>query len=89
MLTIVLQQALQIGTNLWLKNWSQHNSESGSNANLTWYLGIYAAFGLGSSLMFLTNGLILYSFCVIRSAKSKFAQQLVSCLAFCSLSAFG
>lgn len=32
--TIVLQQALQIGTNVWLKNWATHNSESGDNGNL-------------------------------------------------------
>ncbi|ORY80748.1 P-loop containing nucleoside triphosphate hydrolase protein, partial [Leucosporidium creatinivorum] len=67
--TIVLQQALQIGTNVWLKNWATHNSESGDNGNLPYYLGIYAAFGLGASAVFLANGILLYSLCVIRSAK--------------------
>ncbi|KAI5478725.1 putative ABC metal ion transporter [Pseudohyphozyma bogoriensis] len=66
--TIVAQQALQIGTNVWLKNWSQRNQESEDNGNLRYYLGIYAAFGVGASTMFLANGLLLYSFCVVRSA---------------------
>lgn len=35
------------------------------------YLGIYAAFGLGASAVFLANGILLYSLCVIRSAKSE------------------
>ncbi|KDE07748.1 hypothetical protein MVLG_02020 [Microbotryum lychnidis-dioicae p1A1 Lamole] len=69
MSTIVLQQILQIGTNVWLKNWAQHNSETGENGNLTWYLGIYAVFGVGASLAYLLNGLLLYSFCVVRAAK--------------------
>lgn len=68
--TIVLQQALTIGTNLWLRYWSGNNSETGDNGNLTFYLGIYAAFGVTASLVFLANGLILYSYCVIRSAKT-------------------
>lgn len=32
--TIVLQQVLSIATNVWLKNWSQHNSETGDNGSL-------------------------------------------------------
>lgn len=85
--TILLQQGLQIGTNVWLKNWSQRNSESGDNGNLPYYLGICAplltsrsrttltrphadaAFGVGASLVYLANGLLLYSLCVVRSAK--------------------
>lgn len=48
---------------------SQHNADTGDNGNLTFYLGIYAAFGLGASVTFLINGLLLYSLCVIRAAK--------------------
>jgi hypothetical protein len=50
--TIVAQQALQIGTNVWLKNWSQRNQENDNNGNLPYYLGVYAAFGVGASIMF-------------------------------------
>lgn len=67
--TILLQQFLTISTNIWLKDWSESNGETGNNGDLRYYLGVYAALGLGASLVFLANGLILYSFCVIRSAK--------------------
>ncbi|KAM0749801.1 hypothetical protein T439DRAFT_39861 [Meredithblackwellia eburnea MCA 4105] len=68
-ITIVGQQLLQIATNVWLKNWSQRNSGAGDNGDLVWFLGIYAAFGLGASLVYLLNGILLYSICVVRSAK--------------------
>ncbi|GAA5860287.1 hypothetical protein JCM3774_000370 [Rhodotorula dairenensis] len=67
--TIVAQQGLQIATNVWLKNWSQHNSDTGNNGNITYYLTIYALLGVGASLIFFLNGVLLYSLCVIRSAK--------------------
>ncbi|TNY24017.1 hypothetical protein DMC30DRAFT_371993 [Rhodotorula diobovata] len=67
--TIVSQQLLQIGTNVWLKHWSQHNSETGDNEHVKFYLSIYAALGCGASLVFFLNGILLYSLCVIRSAK--------------------
>ncbi|GAA5854514.1 hypothetical protein JCM9279_000825 [Rhodotorula babjevae] len=66
--TIVSQQLLQIGTNVWLKNWSQHNSETGDNEHVKYYLSIYAALGCAASLVFFLNGVLLYSLCVIRSA---------------------
>ncbi|POY70789.1 hypothetical protein BMF94_6201 [Rhodotorula taiwanensis] len=67
--TIVAQQGLQIATNVWLKNWSQHNSDTGENGDITYYLAIYALLGCGASLVFFLNGVLLYSLCVIRSAK--------------------
>lgn len=57
-------------TNIWLKNWASRNSAVGDNGPLGYYLGIYAVLGVSASLVFLANGIILYSFCVIQSAKS-------------------
>lgn len=68
--TIVLQQVLTISINLWLRYWAENNSATHSNGDLKFYLGIYAALGLGASAVYLANGVILYSFCVIRSAKA-------------------
>ncbi|BGP00216.1 hypothetical protein NBRC10513v2_004440 [Rhodotorula toruloides] len=67
--TIVTQQALQIGTNVWLKHWSQHNSDTGDNGNVRYFLSIYFALGASASLVFFANGILLYSLCVIRSAR--------------------
>lgn len=69
--TIIAQQALNVGTNVWLKNWAQRNSEAGNNGPLSYYLVIYGLLGLGGSTMFLLNGIFLYSVNVIRSAKSE------------------
>lgn len=41
MFTILLQQGLQISTNVWLKNWSERNATSGDNGYLPYYLGMY------------------------------------------------
>lgn len=69
MITILAQQGLQIGTNVWLKNWSTRNQETGNNGYLPYYLGIYGLLGTTASLIFLSNGLLLYSYCVIRAAR--------------------
>lgn len=67
-ITILLQQVVSIFTNVWLKNWAQHNSEDG-NSDVGYYLGIYLAFGAGTSFLIFINGMALYAFCVVRSAK--------------------
>ncbi|GAA6044266.1 hypothetical protein JCM8097_004322 [Rhodosporidiobolus ruineniae] len=66
--TIVLQQVFLILKDVWLKNWAQHNAESGTNGDISYYLGIYGAIGTTASIIFLINGILLYSLCVIRSA---------------------
>ncbi|BGP13132.1 hypothetical protein JCM10213v2_001051 [Rhodosporidiobolus nylandii] len=43
--TIILQQLLTVGKDIWLKRWAQHNSESGDNGSLAYWLGIYGAIG--------------------------------------------
>lgn len=60
---------LSIGTNVWLKNWSQHNNVVGYNDNVKYYLSVYFALGLGTALLYLINGILLACVCVIRSAR--------------------
>ncbi|KEI41088.1 uncharacterized protein L969DRAFT_86336 [Mixia osmundae IAM 14324] len=67
--TIVLQQLLAIVTNYWLKDWSQHNNETGTNGNLSYWLGVYYALGLLTTLTYTINGVLLYALCVVRSAR--------------------
>merc|ERR1711939_375778 len=40
LVTLGLVQFLSIMTNVWLKNWAQHNGKAGNNGNLSWYLGV-------------------------------------------------
>ncbi|GAA5929198.1 hypothetical protein JCM1841_006231 [Sporobolomyces salmonicolor] len=67
--TIVLQQVLNIAKDVWLKQWSQHNAETGDNGNVFFYLTIYGIIGSSASIAMFINGILLYSLCVIRSAK--------------------
>jgi ATP-binding cassette subfamily C (CFTR/MRP) protein 1 len=53
-----------------LQNWSQHNNDTHSNGNLAWFLGIYFALGSVTALLFFVNGALLYSLCVVRSART-------------------
>lgn len=64
-----MQQVLSVGTNWWLKQWSQVNNSSDDNPRIGMFLGVYAALGVGTSLAALIGSLALYSFCVIRAAR--------------------
>lgn len=46
------------------------NQDNGSNVNVWFFLGIYAAIGLGSSAFTVIQTIILWVFCAIRSAKN-------------------
>ncbi|GAA5830633.1 hypothetical protein JCM11251_002541 [Rhodosporidiobolus azoricus] len=65
----VLQQVLLISKDVWLKNWAQQNQDVGHNTNIGFYIGVYGAIGTIASLAFAASGILLYSFCVIRSAR--------------------
>jgi hypothetical protein len=52
-LSIVLNQAFQIFSALWLKNWSQHNNEQATNTDTGYYLSVYFALGLGKGVLIL------------------------------------
>lgn len=54
-----------IGGSVWLKHWSEVNGDSGSNPQVGKYLGIYFAFGFGSSALVVVQTLILWIFCSI------------------------
>lgn len=67
--TLALVQMTSILTNVWLKNWSQHNKNVGYNDNVKYYLTVYFALGLGTACLYLLNGILLACVCVIRSAR--------------------
>ena len=54
-----------LGGNVWLKNWSEANSETGSNSHVGKYIGIYFAFGIGSAALSVVQTMILWIFCSI------------------------
>jgi hypothetical protein len=54
-----------IGGTVWLKRWSEVNGETGRNPQIGKYIGIYFAFGFGSSALVIIQTLILWIFCSI------------------------
>lgn len=65
MIALVCSQALSVGGNLWLKRWSEINSEHGRNPQVGKYIGIYFAFGIGAAALVVFQTLILWIFCAI------------------------
>lgn len=62
---LIAAQTAQVGGSLWLKRWSEVNQASGSNPEVGKYIGIYFAFGIGSSALVVVQTLILWIFCSI------------------------
>ncbi|TKA74270.1 hypothetical protein B0A55_06197 [Friedmanniomyces simplex] len=66
---LVGAQTASIGGNIWLKNWSEVNDESGGNPHVGKYLGVYFAFGIGSAALVVVQTLILWIFCSIEASR--------------------
>ncbi|KAI9807281.1 MAG: hypothetical protein M1833_000024 [Piccolia ochrophora] len=67
--TLMSAQTALVGSNLWLKKWSEVNSEYGGNPQIGKYIGIYFAFGFGSSALVVVQTLILWIFCSIEASR--------------------
>ncbi|EJU05282.1 hypothetical protein DACRYDRAFT_74445 [Dacryopinax primogenitus] len=63
-----LMQAAQVGQNLWLKAWGEHNLCSGDNGDKGFYLGIFFAFGLSFCVLSFLSSILLWCFCTLRAA---------------------
>ncbi|KAK8124884.1 metal resistance protein YCF1 [Apiospora kogelbergensis] len=66
---LVAAQSAQIGGSIWLKNWTEHNTDAGANPDVGKYLGIYFAFGIGSAALTVIQTLILWIFCSIEASR--------------------
>ncbi|KAI7874015.1 hypothetical protein K492DRAFT_241064 [Lichtheimia hyalospora FSU 10163] len=66
----MLTQAAQVGTNVWLEQWSSNNQREQSNHNVWFYLGVYAAIGWSGMIFSVVQSLILWIRCAIRSART-------------------
>ena len=58
-----------LGANLVLKSWAQHNQEAGRNTETGKYLALYGLAILASSLLSFFAAIILWVWCVVRSAR--------------------
>ncbi|KAF2669154.1 multidrug resistance-associated protein 1 [Microthyrium microscopicum] len=68
-LMLVAAQTAQIGSSVWLKHWSEVNSDRGGNYHVGKYIGIYFGFGIGYSALVLVQTLLLWIFCSIEASR--------------------
>ncbi|POR32149.1 Metal resistance protein YCF1 [Tolypocladium paradoxum] len=68
-LALLASQTANIGGSVWLKEWSENNQSTGSNDHIGKYIGIYFAFGIGSSALTVIQTLILWIFCSIEASR--------------------
>lgn len=69
LLALLAAQTAQVLGNFWLKNWTEYNEAHGSNGSVGKFIGVYLAFGLGSSLLVILQNLILWIFCSIEASR--------------------
>ncbi|GAB1197901.1 hypothetical protein APSETT444_007206 [Aspergillus pseudonomiae] len=79
--TLLGAQTAQVAGSYWLKYWSEA-SEVQVNPNVGKFIGVYLAFGLGSSILVIVQNLILWIFCSIElfgnSAKALFTMGVIA-----------
>ena len=69
LLALLSAQTAQVMGNFWLKNWTEINEQHGGNERTGLFIGVYLAFGLGSSLLVIVQNLILWIFCSIEASR--------------------
>lgn len=69
LVALLSAQTAQVLGNFWLKNWTEMNEEHGGNERTGLFIGVYLAFGLGSSLLVIVQNLILWIFCSIEASR--------------------
>jgi ATP-binding cassette, subfamily C (CFTR/MRP), member 1 len=68
-ITMVLQQALQIFGSFALKHWSEGNRESGENKSAVRYLWAYGIFSLSTAGLNCLGSILILVLCSLRSSK--------------------
>ncbi|KAF2115068.1 multidrug resistance-associated protein 1 [Lophiotrema nucula] len=66
---LVGAQTASIGGSVWLKQWSEVNQRYGGNPDVGRYIGVYFAFGIGSTALVVVQTLILWIFCSIEASR--------------------
>lgn len=64
----VTSMLVNVGSNVWLKHWSEVNTRYGYNPDPVAYLSIYLAMGLGFSLCSLVQTCYMWIYCTIRGS---------------------
>lgn len=76
---LIAAQIAQVSGSLWLKKWSEANSEHGGNTETGKYIGIYLVLGVSASALAVVQTLVLWMFCSIQAAK-KLHEAMANCI---------
>ncbi|SCW00940.1 LAFE_0D01508g1_1 [Lachancea fermentati] len=68
-LFIIFGRVFDLAESFWLKHWAESNARDGKNSNVAFFVGIYAAIAVGSSMFNTLRGIILLVYCSIRGSK--------------------
>ncbi|KAK9311885.1 P-loop containing nucleoside triphosphate hydrolase protein [Lipomyces starkeyi] len=74
---MIASNSMSVGGNVWLKHWSDINTQNGSNPDTGRYLGIYLIFGVTAAFLTLFYTVVLWIFCSIEAAKKLHDQMLL------------
>lgn len=78
--TTVTSSGIGVLSNIWLKHWSEVNSQYGYNPHVVKYLGIYFLLGIAFSASAFTNSVFMWVFCTIHGSKKLHSAMAVSVL---------
>ena len=76
---LIGSQTAVVGSNLWLKHWSELNQEYGGNPDVGKNIGIYFAFGIGGAVLMVVQTLVLWIFCSIEVGNLRKHPQHLPC----------
>ncbi|KAG7125047.1 Metal resistance protein YCF1 like [Verticillium longisporum] len=69
LIALLASQTANIGGSVWLNIWAEYNQKHHGNPKVGMFIGIYFAFGIGSSLLTVLQTLILWIFCSIEASR--------------------
>ncbi|KAK9492604.1 P-loop containing nucleoside triphosphate hydrolase protein [Lipomyces doorenjongii] len=76
-LLMISSNIMSVGGTVWLKHWSDINTQHGSNPGTGRYLAIYLIFGVTTAFLTLFSTIVLWIFCSIEAAKKLHDQMLL------------
>lgn len=65
----ILSMSFNVGSSVWLKHWSEVNTDEGYNPDLFKYLGTYMLLGVMYSLSMMAQTSFMWIFCTIQGSK--------------------
>lgn len=67
--TTIFSTSFNVGSSVWLKHWSEVNTDKGYNSHLVKYLGIYLLLGVSYSVSTMIQTSFMWIFCTIQGSK--------------------